>query len=230
MTAQRTSTIADLAREIQAQILDMEEPAVPALRPVRRAASRSLKSLAPAEAVRLALLLLSLPGVPRWFAYELVHHHRGAVANLTLAQVRRLGKGLAGWGEVDAFACYLSGPAWREGQISDGDVRRWAVSRDRWWRRVAVVSTVALNCTARGGNGDVARTLAVCDLVKTDRDDMVVKALSWALRALARKEPDAVYAFVRSNEACLSARVVREVRNKLTTGLKNPRHKPLPCG
>jgi 3-methyladenine DNA glycosylase AlkD len=145
------------------------------------------------------------------------------MAQLNEARLRQLGRGLANWGEVDAFACYLSGPAWREGQVRDSVVHRWAVSTYRWWRRVAVVSTVALNNTARGGSGDTVRTLAVCELVKGDSDDMVRKALSWALRELARKDPDTVRAFVRSNEGGLAARVVREVRNKLETGLKNPR-------
>ena len=36
-----------------------------------------------------------------------------------------------------------------------------------------------------GGAGDAARTLAVCELLAAAQEDMVVKALSWALRALA---------------------------------------------
>jgi hypothetical protein len=215
--------VAGAAEEIRAQVLAAADQTVPGLRKIRRAATRRLKALAPAEVVRLARLLIATPGVPRWFAYELVHHHRQALASLTAAHLRDLGAGLAGWGDVDAFACYLAGPAWREGQVSDQVIHHWAVSSDRWWRRAAVVSTVALNTAARGGKGDAARTLAVCDLVKGDADDMVVKALSWALRALTRNEPGAVLAFLRSHEGCLAARVVREVRNKLDTGLKNPR-------
>jgi len=215
--------IAGVAQEIQEQISAAEDRTVPTLRKLRRAATHRLKTLEPADIVELGLVLLSTSGVPKWFAYEIVHHHRKALASLTEAQLRRLGRGLAGWGNVDAFACYLAGPAWREGQISDSVIHRWATSSDRWLRRVAVVSTVALNGTARGGIGDPARTLAVCELVKRDADDMVIKALSWAMRELARKEPKAVRQFLRSNEGCLAARVIREVRNKLETGLKNPR-------
>jgi 3-methyladenine DNA glycosylase AlkD len=58
----------------------------------------------------------------------------------------------------------------------------------------------------------------------TDRDDMVVKAVSWALRELAKKEPKAVEAFVKKHNKQLAPRVLREVRNKLTTGLKNPKN------
>jgi hypothetical protein len=36
-------------------------------------------------------------------------------------------------------------------------------------------------------------------------------------------DPEAVEAFLAEHEDVLAARVKREVRNKLTTGLKNPR-------
>ena len=52
---------------------------------------------------------------------------------------------------------------------------------------------------------------------------MVVKALSWALRVLARREPAAVRDYMEARRQDLPALVLREVRNKLETGLKNPR-------
>ena len=45
--------------------------------------------------------------------------------------------------------------------------------------------------------------------------------MSWALRALATHDPVAVRRFLRREK--LAARVMREVNNKLDTGLKNPR-------
>jgi 3-methyladenine DNA glycosylase AlkD len=56
-----------------------------------------------------------------------------------------------------------------------------------------------------------------------DHDDMPVKAMSWALRALVPHDPDAVREFLDAYDDLLAARVKREVRNKLTTGLKTPR-------
>jgi 3-methyladenine DNA glycosylase AlkD len=54
---------------------------------------------------------------------------------------------------------------------------------------------------------------------------MVVKAMSWSLRELSRRDPDAVQAFLLEYKGLLAPRVVREVHTKLTTGLKNPRRK-----
>ena len=73
----------------------------------------------------------------------------------------------------------------------------------------------------RGGRGDVARTLAVCRHVVKDRDDMVVKALSWALRSLVEWDRAAVSAFLREHQGTLAGRVTREVSTKLRTDRKH---------
>jgi 3-methyladenine DNA glycosylase AlkD len=49
--------------------------------------------------------------------------------------------------------------------------------------------------------------------------------LSWALRDLSKRDRSAVEKFLKEHEKELAARVKREVRNKLTTGVKNPRWK-----
>jgi 3-methyladenine DNA glycosylase AlkD len=194
------------------------------IRAVRREFSKRLAKAPPQLIVQLALALLrSATKTPRFFAYELILHNKEALKSLNANSLEELGKGISGWGEVDAFASYLSGPVWREHQVSDGLIKRWAQSPDQWWRRAAVVSTVPLNNQARGGSGDTPRTLSICSLVVCDRDEMVVKALSWALRELAKKDAKAVRVFLRSHEDSLAPRVKREVNNKLSSGLKNPR-------
>jgi 3-methyladenine DNA glycosylase AlkD len=136
--------------------------------------------------------------------------------------VERLGRGIGDWGATDAFGRYVSGPAWLHRRIADADVRRWTESPDRWWRRAALVSIVPLNLRAAGGTGDTERTLAVASRLVTDRDDVVVKALSWALRALAVHDPEAVRAFLRAHDDRVAPRVRREVTGRLETGLKTP--------
>lgn len=143
--------------------------------------------------------------------------------SLNSRKLRLLGQGIDSWAAVDTFACYLSGPALREGNISDSTIISWYRSKDRWWRRAAIVSTVPLNNKARGGLGDSERTLAICRLAIDDRDDMVIKALSWALRELAKRDERSVEGFITNNKALLAPRVLREVENKLKTGLKNPK-------
>jgi 3-methyladenine DNA glycosylase AlkD len=159
----------------------------------------------------------------RFLAYELVAAHPATMASLTPREVRRLGRGLSDWSGVDCFAVYVTGPAWRDGRLPDALLASWTRARDRWWRRAALVSTVALNCRARGGTGEVRRTLRIARLARRDRDPMVVKALSWALRELAKRDPEAVRRFLDECRDTLPALVRREVSHKLDTGLKHPR-------
>jgi 3-methyladenine DNA glycosylase AlkD len=102
------------------------------------------------------------------------------------------------------------------------DGQRWAASPDRWWRQAALVSTVPLNLRSRGGTVNTERTLDICRQLAADGDDMVLKALSWALWELVVWDPQAVRRFLDEHDGVLAARVRREVRSKLETGRKHP--------
>lgn len=212
-----------LVEEIEQRVEGMPVRRVPLLRALRREYSERIKTLAGKDVVKIAEALIARRRVPRFIGDELITSRPDALATLNRAQLERLGRGISSWDQVDCFACYLSGPAWREGYIEDQAIVQWARSKDRWWRRTALVSTVPLNVKARGGRGDSRRTLRICNLLIEDRDVMIVKALSWALRALVEHDPKAVRQFIRNNKARLPALVFREVRHKLLTGRKNPR-------
>jgi 3-methyladenine DNA glycosylase AlkD len=212
-----------LVQELEAAAAAAPVPNTAHLRAALKAFGRQLRDASAEQMFTLAHALIATGSRRnRWFAYELIHDHKPALHSLDAEELGQLGEGMSSWDQVDTFAPYLSGVAWRRGQIDDATIHRWAASPDRWWRRAALVSTVALNIRARGGRGDVPRTLAVCRLLVDDRDDMVVKALSWALRAAIEHDRAAVEDFLAAHDEQLAARVKREVRNKLATGLKNP--------
>ena len=197
---------------------------VPDLRVVVRDVGKRIKAESSPGVMALAHALIgggTFEG--RHAAYEIVARHQPTMASLKTREVERLGRGIDNWASVDAFATGIAGPTWREGRVTDAAVTRWARSPDRWWRRAAVASTVALNQASRGSRGDAARTLLICEMVVADHDDMVAKALSWALRTLSGHDSEAVARFLEEHESALAARVRREVRNKLRTGYKNPR-------
>jgi 3-methyladenine DNA glycosylase AlkD len=206
--------------EIRTALAAMPAQTVPAMRVLRRDWSRRLESAPPHAVLELAERLTSAGDWERIVAYELVAYHPGAMRALTPRRLRVLGRGMDSWGHVDTFACYLAGPAWRDGQVPDAVVQAWCRSDDRWWRRAALVCTVALNIPARGGRGDAARTLSIVALLLEDRDEMVVKAVSWALRELAKRDPKAVKAFLAKHEESLAPKVKREVATRLKTGKK----------
>jgi 3-methyladenine DNA glycosylase AlkD len=191
-------------------------------RAVRRKYSHKIRQASAEFVIELALELLNKHGI-RWQAYELIAAHPAAFRRMHKAELETFGRGIDSWWSVDTFARLLAGPAWLKGQVSDELIHDWTQSEERWWRRAALVSTVALNVRSKGGRGDAPRTLAVCSLLADDHDDMVAKAMSWALRELVSHDRAAVYKFLDEHETVLAARVKREVRNKLETGLKNPK-------
>jgi len=194
----------------------------PRMRSVLRMLLGDLKGEPPSRVLELAWLLRDT-GIheARQVAYELLDRREEARRLLSTRELKKMGAGNDNWASVDTFACTLSGPAWREGQISDKQVLSWTRLKDLWWRRTALVSTVPLNLRSRGGTGDPGRTLMVCRVLAGDREPMVAKGLSWALRSLVGVDRDQVGAFLKEYDEDLPALVKREVTTKLETGRKN---------
>ena len=210
-----------LAKEIIRTLESLPEMRTAPMRRVRRAYSKQLR-LESAEFILTLAHSIIGEGKHRWIAYELIRNHSAAFRSLNNERLKTLGEGINSWSTVDSFARTLSGPAWRDGLIAIDIIREWARSPDRWWRRAALVSTVALNMRSHGGKGDVFATLAICEMLVDDGDDMVVKALSWALRELIVHDHRVVRNFLAKYDQVLASRIKREVTNKLETGLKNP--------
>ncbi len=219
----------DLAEKINATIQALPLQNTASVRAVRRDYTKQLKQEDAQQILELAQTLIDTYPPLRWFAYELVRYHKAAFHSMDTEKLEALGQGINSWDTVDTFARTLSGPAWLKGWVADNTIQAWARSEDLWWRRAALVSTVALNMRSHGGYGDMPRTLAVCTLLVADKEDMVVKAMSWALRELAIHDPEAVDQFLKKHNAVLAARVKREVRNKMDTGLKNPKKQNSTC-
>ncbi len=213
------SLVADAVAQIRALPVKTAAP----MRAVRVSLSRQLRGAEPREVIEAAHRLKAA-GLA-WLGWELIYANKRALMSLGVAEVEALGQGMASWPETDGFGMLLAGPAWLHGRIGDGDVRRWATSKDVWWRRAALVATTGLNNKSRGGKGDAVRTFEIVDLLIGDREDMIVKAVSWALRMLAPWRPEAVRAYLEQQGERLAPRVRREVGNKLATGYKNPKHR-----
>jgi 3-methyladenine DNA glycosylase AlkD len=154
-------------------------------------------------------------------AYELLSKNKNALRLLSLKDLEELGKNMDNWATTDCFSVMISGWAWREKQILDSDVLNWLETGNLWWKRTAIVSTVALNLRSRGGIGDTKRTLMICEKVIHDREKLIVKALSWALRELSKSDKQAVEEFMKKYDTQIAGLARREIYTKLETGRKN---------
>ena len=219
-TRQR-ALVGETVAAIRDDLRHLPAATTPTVRAVRRRYAQALARESPATVIAVADALFRGGSWPeRQIASELVVDRPDAISRVNGTLVERWADGLAEWGLVDMYGVTVAGTAWREGRIPDRQVTRWARSADRWRRRLALVATVPLNSRARGGSGDATRTLDVCRMLVDDRDDTVVKALSWALRELVKRDPGSVTRFLQEEEGRLAARVRREVQAKLDTGRK----------
>ena len=213
-----------IAKELFNDIQKVQLKNTPNLRKIRKKYSEKLVEASAEQILDFVRYFINNYNY-RWIAFEIINCHKSAINAIGVKELRELGKQINDWGSSDVFAGYLAGPAWRNGRISDELIISWAYSADQWWRRTALVCTVPLNRPSMGGKGDIRRTLKICKILAEDKNDNVIKALSWALRELIKHSPESVKKFVVQNENVLAVRVKREVKNKLTTGVKNPRHK-----
>jgi 3-methyladenine DNA glycosylase AlkD len=216
--------VAGVLNAVRADLSALPTLSTEAIRGVRRRYSAALAAAPPSDVVDVAdALLVGGSAAERLIGTELLIARPDAIGRVSSADVEKWATGLDDWGSIDMYGVTVAGVAWREGRVSDRQVMRWTRSSDRWRRRLALVATVPLNSHARGGQGDAARTLRVCEALVDDRDDMVVKALSWALRELSKRDKVSVARFMRKEKQRMAARVRREVTAKMTTGRKAPR-------
>jgi 3-methyladenine DNA glycosylase AlkD len=175
------------------------------------------------DRIKLAKILMKSDILEvKGFAYHLIVSHPEGVTKTMPKDFNWLAEGLDNWVSVDTLGYHITGQAWKEGLLTDEMVKSWQKLDNPWMRRLALVSTVPLN---REKPGDTKRTLAICTKAVDDHHDAVVKGLSWALRELGKLNPKATGDFIDKYSDRLAARVKREVKNKLTTGLKNPKKK-----
>jgi 3-methyladenine DNA glycosylase AlkD len=219
-------TALSLVDEVRRELASLPRVDTPSVRLLRRRYSNVLADESPKTVLQFVRSLLDAAGwAERVVSFEVLAAHERAFGLLNNRRVEEMAHGLSDWGSVDLFGVTVLGQAWRAGLVTDSKILAWGRSQDRWRRRLALVATVPLNSRARGGTGDARRTLRVCRLLLGDSDDMVVKAMSWSLRELAKQDPKLVEAFLLKESDRLPSRVTRGVLNKLRTGVKSPRRR-----
>ncbi len=157
----------------------------------------------------------------QFVAFEYISCQKKLIEKLSMQDIDELSINMDNWVSVDTFSVGILGPAWRIGIVPTEYIYHLYKSNDHWKRRMAIVATVGLNLKSRGGTGDPKKTIEICELAVKDSHEMVIKALSWALRELSKSDAEVVREFLHEHEKQLHKRIIREVNHKLETGLKN---------
>jgi 3-methyladenine DNA glycosylase AlkD len=200
---------------------------VPDLRQLAASWKADHKQLAGDDLLALADVLWSGESLEEHtLANLLLASYPKVLANLPWEPFDRWRRLVDNWGVGDALGTMVFGP-WLMARPDDRlhylDVL--IDDEDLWSRRLALVATVPLN--RRAATAVPGLTLELVDRVKHEREPMISKAVSWALRELSKSDPDRVAAYVSDNRTVLASQVVREVQNKLATGLKSGKNRSL---
>jgi 3-methyladenine DNA glycosylase AlkD len=198
---------------------------VPELRKIAKAWYRAHKDVARDDLFALVKALWeSGSREERGIAFHLLEHFERWVPDLPKTHFERWRRDLDSWVETDGLGWMLA--VWLAGDPEARLDYLWKLvdDEDVWSRRLALVPLARIN---RGKLGFTALdlTLQLVDRVKEERHPMITKAVSWVLRETTKTHRDEVAAYVEENRGVLAGHVVREVENKLRTGLKSGRKK-----
>lgn len=156
----------------------------------------------------------------RLLACYLLQSFPSHMAQLSLEKLDQWRAGIDNWEVADAFAQYILG-VWIL-EFPDSRVTYlWDLIADeeKWSRRLALVATTFMNRHYKE-SAFPDLTLALVDIVKTERDPMITKAVSWALRVLGERHAASVRVYLEENAEILAKSVMREVLHKLLLGRK----------
>lgn len=96
------------------------------------------------------------------------------------------------------------------------DLKRWAVSENRWVRRASAVSLIV---PAKQGRF-LADVLEIADILLADRDDLVQKGCGWMLKAASAAHQKEVFDYVVRNKRIMPRTTLRYAIEKMPKELK----------
>ena len=197
---------------------------MPDIRILLKELNAEFKTTMPSDVFQLAMALIQMDVFEcQLVGLELMAHPKHRLLWMQADQALQLEVNMDNWVSTDTYSTKILGPLWDMDQLENELFDRWAHDPSVWRRRLAVASCVGLfrNKIKAHHERNVQRTIDQCLTVLDDRSDMVVKAVSWALRSAITGGGDAIRTFMEIHDSRLAPRVKREVWNKLNTGLKS---------
>ncbi len=213
------SAVADPARALpMAAYMKGIAPFLGVPAPARRAAIRGLGQPPIDELPGVVMELWRQP--EREFAYVAVDwleraSRKGPATLLPLIEV--LVRNRSWWDTVDSLSACAANLIVAHPELA-GEMDRWVADPDIWIARVAI-----LHQLGRGAKTDEGRLFRLCLARADEREFFIRKAIGWALRDYAWRNPDAVDTFVSAHRDDLSALTIREATKNLTNARAAPR-------
>jgi 3-methyladenine DNA glycosylase AlkD len=180
-------------------------------RTVREVARGVMREAAPLNRLGLLALVRDLwpPGIfeLRAVAVELLKARSTVLVAGDHRLIERLIRDSQTWAFVDFLSIQVAGPLVMRFSDLGTVLDRWAVDRDFWVRRAAML---ALLLPIRRGGGDFERFARYADGMLEEREFFIRKAIGWVLRETGKKRPQLVDAWLTPRVGRASGVTVRE--------------------
>ena len=123
---------------------------------------------------------------------------------------------ISNWASCDTFCNHTIGEFLEMYPENISELKRWAISPNRWMRRASAVSLII---PARHGKfpDDI---FEIADLLLLDGDDLVQKGYGWMLKAASQSHQKEVFDYVVSKKAIMPRTALRYAIEKMPSELK----------
>jgi len=128
-----------------------------------------------------------------------------------------IGTYITNWASCDGFCNHTMGAFIEQYPDTIDELKHWTRSENRWMRRAAAVSLII---PAKHGKF-LEESLAIADLLLTDRDDLVQKGYGWLLKEASRKHTDEVFSFVMERKRDMPRTALRYAIELMPKELKD---------
>jgi 3-methyladenine DNA glycosylase AlkD len=123
---------------------------------------------------------------------------------------------ITNWASCDTFCNHTVGSLVEKYPPLVDDLKRWALSPNRWMKRAAAVSLIV---PARKGLF-LEEVFEIADTLLTDPDDMVQKGYGWMLKVAANKHEQEVFQYVMKNKEAMPRTALRYAIEKMPAELR----------
>jgi 3-methyladenine DNA glycosylase AlkD len=123
---------------------------------------------------------------------------------------------VSNWATCDTLCNHTVGDYLERFPYHIEDLKRWAVSSNRWLRRASVVSLIL---PARKGLF-LEEVFALSDILLTDGDDLVQKGYGWLLKEASKSHQDKVFSYIMERKDRMPRTALRYAIEKMPEGLR----------
>jgi 3-methyladenine DNA glycosylase AlkD len=120
------------------------------------------------------------------------------------------------WAKCDTLCNHTMGSYIEQFPECLKDIKNWAKSDNRWFRRASAVSLII---PARNGKflDDI---FEISDLLLRDKDDLVQKGYGWLLKEASKKHQKEVYEYITNNKTEMPRTALRYALEKMPEELR----------